>query len=82
MTPSERAAYLIKELGYEKAMSHAEWTALGCIKTITREYWTEVGKEIQKAQYAAYDKTINSRCQTCDTPIPEGSGYCEDCKPK
>ena len=81
MTPSERAQWLIKEMGHEKAEAHATWVWREAVKQTTKDYWNEVGNEIRKSLYAAYDATLNRTCKSCMTPIPEGSGYCKDCKP-
>lgn len=42
MTPQERAVYLIKELGTDKAKAHASWVISDCQKQLTKEYWQEV----------------------------------------
>lgn len=42
MTPHERAAYLIKEVGLEKAIAHANWIKRDVKKLITKEYWESV----------------------------------------
>lgn len=52
MTPSERASYLIKQLGKEKAEEHALWVANGAQKAITRQYWYEVVSAIKKENSA------------------------------
>jgi hypothetical protein len=48
MTPPERANYLIKELGFQKANDHINWVLKGCDKELTREYWREVKREVEK----------------------------------
>lgn len=42
MTPQERAAYLIKELGLDKATLHVAWVLQGTLKPVTKEYWESV----------------------------------------
>lgn len=42
MTPPERAAYLIKEVGLEKAIAHANWVSHDVKKEVTKGYWKEV----------------------------------------
>lgn len=50
MTPTERAQYLIKELGHVKAEEHALWVANGAEKAVTRQYWYEVVDAIKKSK--------------------------------
>jgi hypothetical protein len=47
MTPPERANYLIKELGLQKAIDHTTWVIQGAEKKETREYWRDVKKELE-----------------------------------
>jgi hypothetical protein len=51
MTPPERANYLIKELGLQKAIDHTTWVIQGCEKQITRdrdlEHWRDVKRELE-----------------------------------
>lgn len=42
MTPHERAAYLIKEIGLKKAISHANWVVSGAKKDLTFQHWIDV----------------------------------------
>lgn len=47
MTSAERAQYLIAELGHIKAEEHALWVANGAEKSVTRDYWYQVLREIR-----------------------------------
>lgn len=42
MTPHERASYLIKEVGIEKAVSHVNWVIGDVKKKLTKQYWEEI----------------------------------------
>lgn len=48
MTPHERAAYLIKEVGLEKAIAHVNWVKGYTKKEVTKEYWEQVLAVLKK----------------------------------